>query len=171
HLGDLVEEQGTVVSPFECSELSLGGAGEGTLLVAEQGALDQAVRHRGTIDRHEWCIGPTTALMHRTGYQFLAGARLALDQYRYLCRRNQADHPPQFLHLARHAHQLATHSLGHRGSAADFAPVVPQRGAGTGVLERERKRFNPDRHWQVVGGAAPHRVNGMLDRALAGEDD
>src|SRR5690606_17466640 len=58
-----------------------------------------------------------------------------------------------------------------RGTPANLPPVVLQRGPGAGVLQREGQRLDLDRHREVVGGTAAHRVHGVLDRVLAGEND
>src|SRR5439155_10804523 len=53
HLAHFVEEDRALVGQLEASQTSLGGAGEGALLMAEQLALEQRVRYRGAVHRDE----------------------------------------------------------------------------------------------------------------------
>ena len=81
-LADLVEKQDLVAGPLDISVMSGLGAGEGTLLVAEQLALDQFAGNRRAIDRDEWLIGARRVLVNKTRRDLLADAALAGYQER-----------------------------------------------------------------------------------------
>ena len=61
-----------------------GGAGarKGATLMAKQLGLKQVLGQAGAIHRHQGALGARTSLVHCTGNQFLAGARLAQQQHR-----------------------------------------------------------------------------------------
>ena len=81
HLADLVEEQRAAVGDLEEALLVVVGAGERALLVAEQLALEQVLRHRRAVLRHEQLVAPARPGSGRRGDQLLAGAGLALDEH------------------------------------------------------------------------------------------
>src|SRR5690606_16772356 len=53
HLAHLVEEERAAVRPLEATLLARDGAGERAALVAEQLALEDRLRERRAVDRHE----------------------------------------------------------------------------------------------------------------------
>ena len=57
HVADLVEEERAAVRELRLADLAPGGPGEGALLVAEQLVLEQVLRDRGAVDRHERALG------------------------------------------------------------------------------------------------------------------
>ena len=80
HLGDLVEEDragaGRTQDPLPASL----GAGEGAALVAEQLALDHALRHRRQVHGQERLVAIGAQVVDEPRHDLLAGARLARDQ-------------------------------------------------------------------------------------------
>ena len=86
-LADLVEEQRAAGCLDELAGVSLGCAGEGALLVAEQDRLHEVFGDRAAVDGDE---GPRAALARAVDGardQLLADARLAFDQHRDARRR------------------------------------------------------------------------------------
>jgi hypothetical protein len=81
HLGDLVQEEGSPVRPLERALHHAGGPRERTLLVAEEGALDQCCGQRGAVHGDEGTVRAIAPVVDRACHQLLAGARLPLDQY------------------------------------------------------------------------------------------
>ncbi len=58
HLGNLVEEQRAAVGLFEFADSTGDGSREGTLLVAEEFALQQVIRDGGAVHRDEGLVLP-----------------------------------------------------------------------------------------------------------------
>ena len=79
---DFVEEQGAAVGFYELADLFVAGAGEGAFLVTEQDRLHERLRDRAAIYGDEGLAGAVAAAADRAREQFLAGARLALEQHR-----------------------------------------------------------------------------------------
>ena len=103
HLADLVEEEGAAPRRREESLLVAHRAGEGALHVAEQLALQQALRQRAAVDREERALGPGGQLVDVARDDFLAGAALALDQHRRVGGRHllgELEHVDEALGLA-----------------------------------------------------------------------
>ena len=69
---------------LEAAGRRLLGAGIGALLHAEQLGLDQLLRQRAAIDRHEGRVGAAAGLVQRPGEHLLADAGLAEQQHRDL---------------------------------------------------------------------------------------
>ena len=87
HIADFIEKQRAAVGLENLSHPAfLHRAGECAARVAEQLALDQALRDGGAIDRHECLVEPKAAVMQGLGEGFLAGAGRALQKYRHLLR-------------------------------------------------------------------------------------
>ena len=110
------------------------------------------------------------AALDRARHQFLADARLALDEDGNVRLRRPLGEPHRAGHRFRPAHDVAK---------AEFAGVAP-RGAAQLVLERvdpERvldrhlKPLGPDRLDDEIDRARAHRGNDRLDRAVRGLHD
>src|SRR6185436_17268063 len=84
HLRDFVQQQSPAVGSLERALSPGGGAGEGPLLVPEERALDQALRHRGAVHRDEGRLSTRALLMDRARDQLLARPRFSLEQHRGL---------------------------------------------------------------------------------------
>src|ERR1019366_9498633 len=78
-LGDLVEKYGPVVGVCEQPFRPLHGPGERTALVTEQLRLEQAVRHRGAVDRNEWPVLAKRMAVDEPRDEILSRAALAGD--------------------------------------------------------------------------------------------
>ena len=81
-IADLIQEQRTVVGDLHDAGFGGTGVGEGALFVTEQLALDQRVRDRGAVQRHERCAGAEAVLEDEIGDQFLSGTAVTLDEDR-----------------------------------------------------------------------------------------
>src|SRR4029077_10645292 len=57
------------------------GAGEGSLFMPEQFALQQVFWNGSTVDSDEWFAGPCAVGMNCAGDEFLAGSAFAANQY------------------------------------------------------------------------------------------
>ena len=80
HLGDLVEEERSVVGELEETLALADRAREGALLVPEQLRLEQLVQQRGAVDGQKRLIAPLADPVHVARSQLLAAAALALDE-------------------------------------------------------------------------------------------
>ncbi len=76
---------------LEAADPPRDGPGEGTLLVAEQLALDQPGRQGGAVDLDQGLVLAPAAGMDGPGDQLLAGPRLARDQNGGVGRRDLPD--------------------------------------------------------------------------------
>ena len=80
HLTNLIEEKGAAFGKFYQAFLAGLGVGEGALLVAEQFALQQVLRHCRAVDLIKWPGFMVAAGVYRPGHQFLAGTAFTGDQ-------------------------------------------------------------------------------------------
>ena len=129
HVADLVEEERAAVALLELADPLAVGPGERALLVAEQLALQQALRDGRAVDRQERLVGPLAVLVDGPGDQLLAGAALAEDQHRHVLRGDPAD---RLVHLL------------HRRAAADQQRRPP---AAAGVDLRHRRPARASAGW------------------------
>ena len=74
------------------------GAGKRAALVAEEFRLEQILGNRRRIDGNEGLVGARAVAVQRTGNQFLAAARLAIDQHGGVRKRQTTDGAKHFLH-------------------------------------------------------------------------
>src|SRR5262249_33737341 len=81
-LADLVEKDRALVRDLEEALLVAEGAGEGTAAVAEQLALEQALRQRCAVDGDEHAVAARAHAMDGAPQEPLPGSRLAEHQPR-----------------------------------------------------------------------------------------
>ena len=86
-VADLVEEDRSAASRFDAPKLALVGAGEGSLLVAEQLGRHQGRRQAGAVDGNERATRRARKFVQRPSRKLLAGAGLAGDQHRGVAGR------------------------------------------------------------------------------------
>ncbi len=170
HLGDLVEEDGAAVGQLEVAGPPRHRAGEGPLLVAEQLALEQRLRDRRAVHRHERPLGPLRELVDGARDQLLARAGLAQDQHRRRARRGHLDQPVDLLHRGAHAQQ--------RPEPTRLLELAPQDGDLTIDLDLLHRLLHQDpqpagvhRLGHVVVGPLAHRRHRGLDGPVGGEQD
>ena len=132
HLDDLVEKESPAGCALETTAVQADRVGEGTLLVAEELGLDQAVRNGAAIERQERRLRTCTRLVNRVRNQFLAAARFTRDEYRGECRRDAGDASVKFLH-------------GH--GAAQQTAEAPECGCGCRAPRRHKRKRD-----DIVGG-------------------
>src|SRR5207245_9389745 len=78
---DLVEEERAALRELELAKLALVGAGERTLLVAEQVGLDESLGDRRRVDGDEGPLAPRALMVDGPGDELLAGTALAGAQH------------------------------------------------------------------------------------------
>src|SRR5437870_7104605 len=78
---DLVEEERAALRELELAKLALVGAGERTLLVAEQVGLDESLGDRRWVDGDEGLLAPRALMVDGPRDELLAGTALAGDQH------------------------------------------------------------------------------------------
>ncbi|OEZ82486.1 hypothetical protein JAB5_17410 [Janthinobacterium sp. HH103] len=156
HFADFVEEQGAVVGRFEQPRMAAPArAREGPILVAEQFRFQQGLGDGAAIDGDK---GPVRAQAARAfpvdglRHQFLAAARLALDQDRRRRPRIQHHRLAQRFHRLRFAAQIVqavarAQGVGHHrapppvrfdlGQARQFQRVVEGAPDGRGRIHED----------------------------------
>ena len=170
HVADLVEEQRALVALLKLADALRAGPGERALFVAEQLALEQALRDRCAVDRQIRFIVALAVLVNGASNQFLAGAALAGDQRRGIRAGQLADHLEHLLHrlaaadnaqvvILRLEQRLARDNLFHVASRLECV--------GDDLLELGHvKRLE-----QIVVRAEFHRLDRGLRRAKGGHHD
>src|SRR5258706_460207 len=91
-VANLVQEQGTSVSPLEPSNTARDRPRVCAALVTEQFAFKQTRRNGGAIHFHKWAVRSAAALMNGFPNQFLARSRFPLDQHRGVGRGHDPHH-------------------------------------------------------------------------------
>ena len=81
HLGEFVQQQSAVLRQFEAARAALHRARERALLVSEELAFHQRLRHGGAVDRDERPAAAWAQVMDGAGNQFLARAAFAGHQH------------------------------------------------------------------------------------------
>src|SRR6202040_3714866 len=80
HFADLVEEERAALGGGDFPEGVDDGAGKRTFDVAEEFALEQLARERGTVDRHKGCVALRAAAVDFAREHAFAGAARAEDE-------------------------------------------------------------------------------------------
>ncbi len=165
---DLIQEKRASGGPLETSSARRDSSGKGTLFMAEQFALDQAVGKRLAVDRNERPFRAIAPVMQHTRHQLLAGAALPFNHRRGARRRDTPDH----------CHQLtALRALGdksrRRTRHVELLPEPVILAPETGHLERARhdrdQLFIVERLGDVIERALPHCGNGAADAGIASQ--
>jgi hypothetical protein len=102
-LADLVQEERSAARDLEHAVLVAYGAGEASLHVAEELALEEVLRQRAAVDRNERIVRPAAAVMDRPRDELLPRAALAADENRAVGIGHlvhEAEHPLDLLALA-----------------------------------------------------------------------
>ena len=132
--------------------------------------FDQIVGNGAAIDGDEGFRAAVAAALDGARHQFLADARLALDQDRYVgCRRllAKADHPV-------HGRAVRDHVLEGQKAAATARRALDLALDGLDLERVADRRLQPvGRRWldDEIEGAVAHRRNHGLDAALGGLHD
>ncbi len=98
HGGDLIEKKRPTVGLFEFAFPASVGAGERSLLVAEEFGLDQALGDRGAVDRDKGGLAPATRSVEGPRNELLAGPGLAGDEDRGVGGRDFFDGAVEAFH-------------------------------------------------------------------------
>ncbi|CRQ78618.1 hypothetical protein PAERUG_P45_London_17_VIM_2_12_12_01636 [Pseudomonas aeruginosa] len=148
--------------------------------MAEQLGFDQGFRNRRTVHRDQRRLGALRQVVQGAGDQFLAGAGLALDQYRGVGRRDLANLAVQLLHRRTGADD-AYLAVGCRRAGAALAAGLAAVGGDRGraavllaVLEDARHGLEHfvvvERLGDVVHRAHLHRIHRRTQAGVAGHD-
>src|SRR6185436_5637236 len=145
HLADLVEEDRAAVRELEAPGLLAGRSREGSLLVAEELALDQRLGQRRAVEGDERSLAARRHRVDDARHQALAGAALAADQDRRAALRHALDGllelgdgaalPDQRAEVAR-GEDLATQRL---VLFLELLPVRLELAVEAGVVDRQRR--------------------------------
>ena len=130
--------------------------------MAKEFGLQQVLRNRAAINRHERSGGASTAAMDRARHQLLARPRLAHDQHVDVGVRHLLDQLVHAAHGRAGARDVVKAVGAFHLTAEQFA-----LGIKAAQLERSRKRRGQDaarqRLRQVVGRAQPQSGRGRVD--------
>jgi hypothetical protein len=105
HVADLIQEEGPPVALFEFPHAPRQGSGEGSLLVAEELALEQGLGDGGAIHRQERLIPAPAVVVDRPGHHLFPGAALPPQEDGHFGGRHLADHLVDLLHGRGGPHQ------------------------------------------------------------------
>ena len=86
---DVVDEDGAPVGALEVADVLPVGARERALLMAEDGALEEALRDDPAVDGDEGAVGTRAGAVQRPGHQLLARAAFSLDEHGGFSYRDQ----------------------------------------------------------------------------------
>ena len=137
-LADFVEEERALRRRAEQADLVANGAGERSLHVTEQFALEQAFGERAAVDREEGPFRAHGEIVDVARDDFLAGSRLALNEHGRIGRRDGLD---EVQHVE------------PRLADADGTRIAVPLGAADRLLER----LVLDAKLAVLGGAPQDR--------------
>jgi hypothetical protein len=169
-LADLVEEQRPLVGDGEEPGVGVDGARERAFEVAEELALEQRLRNRSAVHRHERVVAPGTGGMDRARHQLLAGAALARDEDVGGRRRAAGDLPAYRLDGDARADEVLPD-----GVPMDHALTQARRLKRASMLQHAGDAadeiVDAERLLQVVTGAFLQRLDGRLDGGVAGDHD
>src|SRR4029450_13510855 len=80
HLADLIEKQSSPIRELKASLTPIGGTGKRPFLVAENLALEQRLRNRRVVDRHEWKGCPRAELVDGLSNELRARSGVGGDE-------------------------------------------------------------------------------------------
>src|SRR5688572_7908187 len=113
HVADFVEQECPVIGGLYQTELVAVGTGEGTLLVAEELALDQVLGQRGAVDRGK-LPSPSALVVELPSGDFLPRPRFTQDEDGKYGRRDALEREGDLIH------RKSTHQRG-AGARRAFA--------------------------------------------------
>ncbi|OPZ79060.1 MAG: hypothetical protein BWY77_01405 [bacterium ADurb.Bin431] len=163
-VADLVKKKAAPRGLHEFAVMVLGRPGEGSLAMSEEFALDEGVGNGGAVDAHKGSGGAMAAQMDSHGDQFLARAGLAGDQNGALGGGHLVDARIDILHPRAGAdHAVAVHDLGGHPVVL-LLQLTPTQGA----LHGEQHPLQIDRLFEKIERPQPCRLDGAVDRGVAG---
>ena len=149
------------------------GAGEAALLVAEQLALDQVRRDRAAVDRHERALaGARLSSCSACATTSLPVPLSPMMQHRGVGRRDLRQ-------TGRRRRRIGGEAPDQRPEAAQLAQLVAQRRRSPRCSSRVRATLprialqagDVERLGQIVGDAAPQRLDGGVDTGVPGDQN
>jgi len=170
HISDFVEEEGSPLGQLESAGPAADGAREGALFMTEQFTLQKIFRDRAAINGNQWVVPAGAVEMDRLGHQFLARAALAVNQNGTVRVGDLLDRTEHFLHAVAVTQQLSQIVL--------LLQVVPEMdilcfklGIGYGTLDGDFNQVVLEGFGNKVESAQFHRLHGVTDGAVSGDDD
>ena len=162
-LADLVEKKRAFERLLGEAGMPFVRAGEGSLLVAEEGGVDQLRCQGGAVDRDERGIPPAARRMQEAGRHLLAGPGLAEQQHRQVEIGHPLQHPPCRPGRRGEAEARERRGLFH----CSGAHVVALHGRG------QLRHHLVEIEWlgQVVARAGTHQPHRRVDPAIGGHED
>src|SRR5690606_10478825 len=167
-LANLVEEDRPLVRRLEPAGALLHRAGEGTLLVAEELALEQRLAQRAAVHRDERLVLARTVVVDGARDEFLAGARLPLDQHAGAGGGNLPRHLEDALHGRRTADDVVE-AVALVDLAAQVLVLALEFALLEDTADQHAEFLEVHRLHEVVERAELHGLDGRLHRAVPGE--
>ncbi len=166
---DLIEKDGSAIRGLELADLELVGAGEGPALMAEQLALEELARHRGTVDLDEGARLAHRRVVDRPGDDVLSGTRLAADEHGDVDAGGLLDDLP---HLGHPSAPPETDLLAQPvPRLVVVRPVPVAAGAGQRALDHSLEIVGSERLLQEVVRAERGGLSHALDRVRSRDHD
>ena len=97
-LTDLIEKERAAIGLLERTNATSIGARECPALMAKELARDELWRDRSAVDRHKGLIGARAPVVNRARRDFLACARLAMEQHGDIALRHARQISERLLH-------------------------------------------------------------------------
>ena len=163
HVSDLVEEQGAARRGDDQSAARPLGPGEGSAHVPEELGLQEVIRDRTAVDRHEGSPGSWARIVEGPGEHLLPGPALSEEQDRHVGGRGAVQ---------------SREELGHRGASRH--DVLRPRTDGAELRGTSESSGSPDLLHELVAlerlrqereGASPRGPDRLVDRTVGGEDE
>jgi hypothetical protein len=161
-----IEEEGTGIGEFELAAAEAGGAGKGSLLMAEEFAFHEFVGDGGAVDLDEGAGGEGRVGVDVSGEELLAGAGLTHEEDADIAFGGQSGLFDDALEGGGGAQ--------HTG-AADllFEAFIffPEDELVEGVADSEENAVAVERFFEEVVGAGVDGLDGVGDGAVSGDHD
>ena len=170
HVANLVEKQRATVGVFELADPVAGGIGERTPHMAEQFTLQNVLAERRAVESHEGLALAGAVLVDGLGHEFLARARLPLDQHRGIGWSDPLEPLDQSQHLRTRSDDALEAELLVE-PAVEFEILPLETNASRGLLDSRPEVGEIKRFLQVGKRPLLHRGDRRGDGAVAGHHD
>jgi len=169
---DFVEEERAAVGHFKAARAVRTGIGERTFDVAEQFALEQALRKAARVDGYECARRAGRVFVEAARDDAFADARFAGDENTGIGGSDAGDHIQHGLHCARFGEQSGR-CFAAQHAVFRFEALATAEGAGKFNLcakSCQQAGVIPGLLYEVARAVA-HRFDGEIDGAPGGHDD
>ena len=167
HVGHFVEEDRSLIGQIELPPFHGRSACKGPLFMAEQFALDQIFRNRGTVDFDKGFLRPSALAVDGTGHQFLSRTVFTHNQNPGIGRSDDADHLLEVLDRA----ALARQFIFVADLLLEEKIFLLQADHLQRMVDHQDHLFEREGLFYEIEGPKPRRLHRRFDGAVAGHDD